>query len=413
MYKVLLADNGYLSDSGMAAQALFAELDLFFVGTARSGKTAANMIYEHRPDIVLSAVSFSDMTAVELMEQCKGKRYKTRFIILGEDVSFQTVRSMFRSGAYDFWRIPLTEPELILHLKNAVSDVKKEHPMTGSEMDPAVAREMLFFGTAVDPTFSETEVRQSFRALQIKVPPTGNFAICLRFFTWKAFDDESFCEIVDKVNRYLLKMTLYEFGSDHFKHISSTRCKVFIIHPRNGLEQLRTFFEKISVEIEENFPFYSVRVGISQCLNSYKEIVKGLGQSWQLALRDPIQEGNHVNCQGDCFDKKAHSEITRACDFIVSHYMEDITVREIAESLFISPSYLMHLFKEVQGCTINEYLTDYRVKVAKMMLESGQYRIAEIAQRTGYRNTKYFSRVFQKETGLTPSEFLKTNSGQS
>lgn len=91
--------------------------------------------------------------------------------------------------------------------------------------------------------------------------------------------------------------------------------------------------------------------------------------------------------------------------YLEKHYQEDVTIREMAAKLYITPAYLCRLFKKATSRTINEYLTELRIRKAKELLALGRYHLYEIAPMVGYQDIKYFSRIFRDRTGLTPSDY--------
>lgn len=104
---------------------------------------------------------------------------------------------------------------------------------------------------------------------------------------------------------------------------------------------------------------------------------------------------------------KYRREIQEAIEYINQNYSTEVTVERIAEKLFISPYYLMHLFKQEVGKTFSEYLIEYRIEKAKELLKNSRLKIYEISEKVGYNSTKYFSQLFKKITGLTPSEYIE------
>lgn len=97
--------------------------------------------------------------------------------------------------------------------------------------------------------------------------------------------------------------------------------------------------------------------------------------------------------------------VESAIEYIKSYYAEDVTVRSAAESLNMSESYLAKVFHSSTGYTVLEYLTMYRIEKAIELLHQGDMRTYEVANMVGYQDTKYFSRLFRKFTGMTPSEY--------
>ena len=93
-------------------------------------------------------------------------------------------------------------------------------------------------------------------------------------------------------------------------------------------------------------------------------------------------------------------------DYIKMHYAEDISVEEIASQCCISPSHFMHFFKEKSGSTFNQYLNQYRLGQAAILLQKGQ-DISETAYACGFNNLPYFYRKFREQYHMTPREFQK------
>ena len=100
-----------------------------------------------------------------------------------------------------------------------------------------------------------------------------------------------------------------------------------------------------------------------------------------------------------------HYLIKKALDFIEESFSRDISLNEISEELNISSYYFSKLFKEETGEGFVEYLTRRRVDKAKEMLRDPEKSIKEIGSECGYADPNYFSRIFKKSTGITPTEY--------
>ncbi|MFY9424306.1 MAG: helix-turn-helix transcriptional regulator, partial [Bacillota bacterium] len=79
----------------------------------------------------------------------------------------------------------------------------------------------------------------------------------------------------------------------------------------------------------------------------------------------------------------------------------------VAEAVHVSPFYLSHLFRDELGTTFVSYLTEVRLDKAKKLLKDTQLTIAEIAEKVGYSDASYFSRVFKKHVKVTPGRFRR------
>ncbi|MNC35613.1 HTH-type transcriptional regulator YesS [compost metagenome] len=94
-------------------------------------------------------------------------------------------------------------------------------------------------------------------------------------------------------------------------------------------------------------------------------------------------------------------------EYIHKHYAEDITLELLASQLYISKNYLNQLFKKVTGETFTNYVIRVRIEKAKTLLQGGSYLIYEVSEMVGYQNVPYFSTLFKKYCGVSPSELMK------
>lgn len=95
--------------------------------------------------------------------------------------------------------------------------------------------------------------------------------------------------------------------------------------------------------------------------------------------------------------------------WIHEHYAEKFTAHTIAKELGYSESYLYKLMKEETGITINEYVTNYRVRCAvDILLSQPHQKIYEVAGLVGFSDYKYFNKIFKKTVGMTVTEFRKS-----
>jgi len=102
----------------------------------------------------------------------------------------------------------------------------------------------------------------------------------------------------------------------------------------------------------------------------------------------------------------ANKYVMEAIHYIVAHYGDsDIGITAIAGHLCVSEGHLSHLFKKEINCTVTGYLTQYRVHAAMKALADCRLKVYEVAEKVGYRDVNYFSSIFKKLTGLSPSEY--------
>lgn len=100
-------------------------------------------------------------------------------------------------------------------------------------------------------------------------------------------------------------------------------------------------------------------------------------------------------------------EIDKATIFFTEHYNEAINIEEYAKNHNMSTSWFIRNFKQYTGVTPMQYILSIRIHNAETLLKSNLYNITEVAQIVGYDNPLYFSRLFKKSKGLSPSDYKK------
>jgi YesN/AraC family two-component response regulator len=102
---------------------------------------------------------------------------------------------------------------------------------------------------------------------------------------------------------------------------------------------------------------------------------------------------------------EAQRIVRLAMGYMHEHYAEEITRGELAASLSINERYLTRCFRDETGLTPFAYLTRYRIKQARDLLDTTKLSITDIAQMTGFADSSHFSRTFQKEVGVAPRAY--------
>lgn len=97
--------------------------------------------------------------------------------------------------------------------------------------------------------------------------------------------------------------------------------------------------------------------------------------------------------------------IKKALEYIAAHYTENITLQSVADIVHLSKSYFSLYFKKQTGRNFVDYLIDLRIREAKRLLVENENRIYDVAEAAGFKDVKYFSKVFKKVTGLTPMTY--------
>ncbi len=99
--------------------------------------------------------------------------------------------------------------------------------------------------------------------------------------------------------------------------------------------------------------------------------------------------------------------VRRAREHIDHHYMEELTLESLAELASVSAYHLSRLFRRETGKTVVGYITDRRLAVARELLAEGRLSVKEVSARAGFGDPSYFSRVFTRKEGVSPSDYRR------
>lgn len=194
----------------------------------------------------------------------------------------------------------------------------------------------------------------------------------------------------------------YYYGVDHTEvywvHFTGNNVKnilrkygipdqAHVIHTGTSLEYKKIFLRLIQ-ELKLCKPYYE------QVLVSYLEFLFVL--ICRLQKKKPKQKSSFLM-----------DEMDKAVSFFHANYNNNISIDHYSRKHGMSISWFIRNFKDYTGATPTQYILSLRISNAQSLLESTTYNITEIASIVGYDNPLYFSRLFKKQCGVSPTEFRK------
>lgn len=104
--------------------------------------------------------------------------------------------------------------------------------------------------------------------------------------------------------------------------------------------------------------------------------------------------------------KDLSSHVLKAIEYINQNYAKPIKLSDVAKSIPLNKSYLSSQFKQEYQMSFKQYLNHYRINQSIHLIKTNSYSMTDIALLVGFENTNYFSTVFKKVTGVTPSNYF-------
>ena len=141
------------------------------------------------------------------------------------------------------------------------------------------------------------------------------------------------------------------------------------------------------------------------CRANYEELLSFTLMRFFIMINRFIDEGKKSGSD-------IQNEIERATHYFNENYNKPINIDEYAESRHISTCWFIRSFKQILKVTPMQYILSLRMANAQSLLETTEDSISEIAEAVGYDNPLYFSRIFRKNIGVSPSEYRKRSAGK-
>ena len=107
-------------------------------------------------------------------------------------------------------------------------------------------------------------------------------------------------------------------------------------------------------------------------------------------------------------DHSSADAVTRILTYCAEHFTENITIKSVAEALYLSTGYVSKIFSQKLRYGFREYINALRIERAKSLLKNGDKRITDIMLSCGFANQSSFNRVFREACGLSPKDYRKT-----
>lgn len=169
---------------------------------------------------------------------------------------------------------------------------------------------------------------------------------------------------------------------------------IVLVHSA-GLESREGGADAASVSIEEELR----RVERAASLQELKLCVKEAIDRVLAAVVASRESGNR-------------KPVEQAKDWIRAQLASELTIKRIADHVYMNPTYFSEVFKQQTGETVLDYVTRKRIERARELLGDPGLKLQDVCGRIGYQDVKYFSKLFKTWTGTTPSKFRERAAGQ-
>lgn len=213
------------------------------------------------------------------------------------------------------------------------------------------------------------------------------------------------------------KVMLADNGETAFEMIMRYRPEVILLDvqmpKKDGIEILRDMKNgEIASQVvilsghdEFKYAQQAVRYGVRDYL--LKPVRSADILRMLLEIADEL-EGKKASEEGGRDNENERYRIVElAREYMKEHYFENLTLNTVADKVGITPGYLSTLFTKTEQGGFVDYLNQVRIEIACVYLKQNYFKVYEIAYKVGFRDEKYFTKVFRKVMKMSPSEYRK------
>lgn len=170
---------------------------------------------------------------------------------------------------------------------------------------------------------------------------------------------------------------------------------------------------------QSNFSHIYIKFVFSNLLKDFYDALPGANEDEFASQIDKLYTSEDFNCIMDIVNHNIdileksfisnpltmHREIETVKEYIHNHYSEELGAQQLADMVYLAPSYLSSLFKKETGQNLSKYIKQYRMEKAKELLTDTNMKIVNISEKTGYPNVSYFCQSFREYFGVSPQKF--------
>lgn len=153
--------------------------------------------------------------------------------------------------------------------------------------------------------------------------------------------------------------------------------------------------------------FLQILTKMDECYHSYREYNSVYVHAYLLQMIGKLCEYGFFSAEAENSSRQVTDAVRSTVDYINSHYMEKLTLSQMAEMANLSYYYYSRLFKMITGKSFSSFLASVRVFMAEKLMISGEYSLTEVADKVGLYPQSYFNHTYKRLRGFSPHEFMK------
>lgn len=399
MYKVLLVDDEYFPREALKTTISWEKYGCTVCGEAKNGFDGIEKAIELEPDIILTDINMPFMDGLDMIMHLQKERPDILYSIVTGYSEFEYAKRGMELGVHHFIVKPIDDKELIKTIQNMVEILEEKHKKEReyeslkfwARKNSEENRKNFLYMLLMEEN-SVIESQFLFECDQLNLPmKQGGYVVCFLKIDSRTYVHLSQEEWQNKMMETMgetgenWNCTVYYQGYGNLFIIFSN-----ITESDRNLNTLGSLMQSIQIALMQEW-VCTVMAGVGKYYKTYQGIVK-----------------SRAEAEASVQEIRVSKLITEMLRYIHENYENpDLSLKEIAEKLFVNYSYLSTQFKKEMEMSASQYILRFRMTKAADAFRSGKENMIEVAGEVGYTDTKYFYRCFKKEFGVTPNQYIE------
>lgn len=413
MFNVLIADDEELERRAIRNIILNNFNSDCSIYEAKNGREAIELGERIRPDLVIIDIKMPGINGIEAIKEMHKNLPDTYFIIVTAYDYFNYAKEAIEYNVKQYILKPFKREDFTLKIRDALEYLKHIQDKRRRELElkeklysikPVVKNELC--SSIIHDRLSFIDFKLYQEAVNMSLQKAYSMAI--RIISSNSFKLSIIREYIEELGNESTGIIAYCLTKD--KIIAFCKAQEDLEGDKDSEDMAR----KIRRMLRDKFNFNtyigigSVSKDILELPNSYiqsEEALKYCGEKEKILHFNKLNFHDLSNQEFKEEPEHNKKMLNLALEYIRKNYNKEITLESISAHVNVSSFYFSKCFKESIGINFIDYLTEFRIEAAKDMLKKGEFNIKEICFEVGYSDPNYFSRVFKKIEGVSPTEY--------
>lgn len=421
MYKLVIADDDEWIREGMKRNIPWEQGNIQVAGVAADGKEAWELIQRVKPDILLSDVRMPFVDGLKLARLVKDHGLDMKVVFLTGYDDFTYAKEAVQLQAFDYILKYEDNDKIlqaIISAGKALDEERRKHEKAKKSHGLIVNQ---FFSGMIAGVGNEETIESDSRMLGLSFHGTlfGMAVLAAdnvgRFL--KPNKPEDLELLLFSLKNVCCEVLESEVHRDVQVHVIQYNHRINLLFnfPHADLEKQKqdaAYISRLIIKSISQYLKIDVKVGIGSFGKGFKHIAVSYDKALIAAQMKGVLADQDIIFHDEVkFSNNSHQAILKTItDYIADHYHnENLDLKEVAETVHITPSYVSTLFKKYTDVNFSEYVIRVRMEKAMELLVHTDMKVFEVAESIGYPNTQYFSVSFKRHTGHTPLAYRLEN----